>query len=486
MLVLFSIGLAQSATLSVGGQNASFNSIQKAIDAAASGDIIEIYSGTYKEDVYVYKAVALRGIGTDAGIPIINADGKGSTITLLADGIVIEGLMITNSKDGSGIEVSSNNNTIMGNKLSRNKFGMYIYGSSGNTITGNDLDENFIAGMELESSTNNAIIKNNISNTSSLILKDAKKTGLGIDLYKSSSNNITGNTLEGNLIDAIGLYDSNDNIIEDNILGNNADGIYLSHSNDNKVAGNLIINNSKTGIFIEKSNGCLVAGNTIKNNAITGLNLWLSRNNILRNNSISGSKWNFDADSQNDIDVSNLINGRPIFYLVEKYNLVIDENSGAGTVYCINCSNITVKNLVFSNTDIGVLFDNTTKSRIEDNKFIDNEGGIVLLRSNDNYIVNNTVNNSLENGILLAYSSDKNTVTRNSAIYSLKSGLALEESWNNLITSNILSNNGMHGISINNSGMNSIKWNRGSNNAGDGLFITLPNQDNKVENNHIN
>lgn len=485
VLAILCMGPAQSATLNVGGQNASFSSIQSAIDAAEAGDTIEIYSGTYKENVYVYKAVTLRGMGTGADIPVIEASGKGSAITLSTDGAVIVGLAVTGSKDGSGIEVSSSNNTIKGNKARGNKFGIYIYGSSGNTITGNDLSENSLSGMEIGDSKNNVITNNSISNTSSLLSKSSKKTGFGIDLYGSSGNTIKGNTINENLADAISIYDSDHNAIEDNILRNNDEGIYLSGSNYSKVTGNLITGNSKTGVFIERSSGCLVMDNTIKDNVITGLNLWLSRNNTLHHNSISGSRWNFDADGNNDIDTSNLINGKPIYYLVGRSNLVIDEKSGAGAVYCISCRFITVKNLVINKTDIGVLFDNTTNSRIENNRFYDNEGGIVLSRSSNNYIIGNNVNNSLENGILIAYSSDKNTIRRNAASFSMKSGLAVESSWNNVVTSNILSNNGIHGISVTNSGMNSIEWNRGSNNAGEGLFITPQNKDNEVKNNSL-
>lgn len=485
VLIILSMGLAQSATIGVGGTNTSFNSIQSAIDTAEPGDTIDVYSGTYKENVFVYKALKIRGIINGSSMPTIDAGGKGSAITLTADGVLLEGLMMTNSMNGSGIEIASRNNTIIGNMASKNKFGIYVYSSSNNTIINNDLRYNLYAGVELDDSAHNIISNNNINNNFYVIPENSKKIGLGIVLYNASNNEIRDNIIENNTLDAISTYNSKGNIIENNVLRHNAVGIYLLNSNESQVEGNQAMNNTKTGMFIESSHDCKVTKNIIKNNSITGFNLWKSRNSILRGNLISGNKWNFDADGQNDIDTSNLIDGRPIYYLIGKSNIILDENSRAGAVYCINCNHIIIKNLIFENTDVGVRFDNTINSRIENNKFEGTEGGIVLWHSGCNYILNNVVNNSLENGILIAYSSDENTIIRNTLNNSLKSGMAVEESWSNIITNNTVNNNKAYGISINKSGTNSLKWNNGSYNGDYGLFITIPNQDNAIENNRL-
>ncbi|MEI6104899.1 MAG: right-handed parallel beta-helix repeat-containing protein [Methanothrix sp.] len=485
VLIILSLGVAQSATIGVGGTNASFSSIQRAIDAAEPGDNIEVYSGTYQENVFVYKALKIRGIFNGSSMPTIDAGGKGSAITLTVDGVLLEGLMMTNSLNGSGIEIASSNNTIIGNKASKNKFGIYAYNSRNNILINNDLGYNHHAGMELDDSVHNIISNNRIYSNFYVIPENSKNIGVGLIFYNSSYNEIRDNIIEDNTLDAISFYNSKVNIIKNNVLRHNAVGIYLLDSNESQIEGNQVINNTKTGIFIESSYGCMVTRNILKNNSITGLNLWKGQNNILRGNLISGSKWNFDADGHNDIDTSNLIDGRLIYYLVGKSNIILDENSRAGAVYCINCSHIIIKNLIFNNTDMGVLFDNTINSRIENNKFERNEGGIVLLRSNCNYIMNNKVNVSLDNGILIGYSSDKNTIIGNTVRNSLKSGLAVVESWNNIITNNTANNNRVHGISINNSGMNTLKWNNGSYNGNYGLFITTPNQDNYIENNRL-
>ncbi|MEA3357367.1 MAG: NosD domain-containing protein, partial [Patescibacteria group bacterium] len=49
------------------------------------------------------------------------------------------------------------------------------------------------------------------------------------------------------------------------------------------------------------------------------------------------------------IDQTNLVDGKPILYLRNAANQVVDATSNAGTVYCIECQNMTFKNLSFAN-----------------------------------------------------------------------------------------------------------------------------------------
>ena len=84
-IILF-IGSAQSATIKVD----SNDTIQGAIDKAREGDLIEVQSGIYYENIDVNKRIDLKGIGN----PIVEAGRKGNGITLSANGIMLEGFTI--------------------------------------------------------------------------------------------------------------------------------------------------------------------------------------------------------------------------------------------------------------------------------------------------------------------------------------------------------------------------------------------------------
>ena len=95
ILAVFMLALpAQASIISLGpGQ-----SIQKAIDAANPGDIIEISPGTYKESINITKSLILRGIsGKDR--PILVARDKGNIVRVYANRTRLEDLSLTGATD---------------------------------------------------------------------------------------------------------------------------------------------------------------------------------------------------------------------------------------------------------------------------------------------------------------------------------------------------------------------------------------------------
>ena len=150
--------------------------------------------------------------------------------------------------------------------------------------------------------------------------------------------------------------------------------------------------------------------------------------------------WSFygDYDSfDNNIDPSNLVNGKPIYYWVDESDKQIP--SDAGYVGLVNCSNITVRDLILINNTRGVLFAYTNKSKIENVTALSNEYGIDLWHSIDNTLTNNNASNNNYKGIWL-YSSSNNTLTNNNASNN-NDGIWLSSSSNNTLTSNTMSGN---------------------------------------------
>ncbi|MEA1998270.1 MAG: NosD domain-containing protein, partial [Euryarchaeota archaeon] len=411
ILVLIFVGTASAMTWNVDDDGGgTFSGIQNAINNASMGDTILVHSGVYYENVYVNKSVTLKGMG----YPVVAANGSGSAITLNADGITLEGFKATNSGslwDCAGIRVISGNNTITGNNVYNNSDGISVDSSSNNSITGNNASNNNGDGISISDSCNNTITDNNVSSNSNV----------GIYLSGDSSNNaITDNNVGNN--SNVGIWLSSfvlfpfNNTITDNNVRNNNGGIYLSRSSNNSIKGNHVGDNNDDGISISRSTNNSITGNTFVNDGLS-----------------------VDDSYQNTVE-GNIVNGKPLVYLVDASNYTVED---AGQVILVNCTNITVENLDLANTSVGVELWTTEDSKVLNNTVNNNGNGISLSRSSNNSITGNNVNNNSIGGISL-WNSCNNTITGNNVCNSSIGGISLWDSCNNnTITGNTFVNCGL-------------------------------------------
>ncbi len=176
LFILIGVGMAQgAATLKVCECHAcgcQYLSIQEAIDLASPGDVILVRSGTFHGNVNVSKPIVLRGEmwhGDD--LPLINADGNGSCITVTADEAVVESMRVTNSGNlpgDAGIRVVSDNATIRNNLASGNGgSGIVLEGARSCTVRANIISNNTI-GILLSNSVDNLIINNRLYNNTEM------------------------------------------------------------------------------------------------------------------------------------------------------------------------------------------------------------------------------------------------------------------------------------------------------------------------------
>lgn len=293
------------------------------------------------------------------------------TIQIDADNVTLDGSghIITGSNTGSGV---------------------YIY-FTGTGVTIRNLEiQGFSYGINLQSGGNNTLTGNTVSDSS-----------WGIALRYSNSNTITGNTVSNNS-NGIALAIANSNVLTGNTTNNNRDtGISLYRSKYNVLTDNTTNNNRWAGISLYIwCNFNTLTGNTANNNSDFGIRLRDSRRNTLRDNLMYDNRYNFGeegstaGDFYNDIDTTNLVDGKPIYHLVGVSYIEIGPSSNAGTVYCIDCDNITITGLDLTKNGYGICFYRTNNSLIENNQFNSNYRGIYLSRSNANKIyLNNFIDN---------------------------------------------------------------------------------------------
>lgn len=228
---------------------------------------------------------------------------------------------------------------------------------------------------------------------------------------------------------------SSKNLIADNTIVNNKQAITLMSVHDT-IQNNTITNSSEHAIKLQWSFNALQKNNITGKS--TGIKLEGSCRNTFRDNCFSevselfyNPNWLYPENIQ-DVDSSNLINGKPIYYWINKQNQAIP--SDAGWVALINCTQIKVENLNPLDAQ-QILLVSTTHTTVRGNSMF-----IALERSSNNIISDNTVTNSYV-GISLKESTN-NTISHNTIAQNEK-GALLDFSSSNSFTGNNVTGNGI-------------------------------------------
>lgn len=286
----------------------------------------------------------------------------------------------------------------------------------------------------------------------------------------------------------IKIDSSNNNQISNCNISNNRRGIYLYKSSNNQII-NCSISNNKYGIWLSDSPNNQINNCRIYLNNQLGLFLADSPNNKLRDNKLWDNRYNFgmhmvQKTNEQDIDTSNTINGKPIYYMTGVKDETFDGDViEIGYLALINCENIVVRNLNISNNSRGLLLSNTIYSTVENSEFAKNSYGIYLVRSSNNIKINNCniYSNNAYSIYLGHYSS--NIQINNCNIYSDNNyGIYFDTfSSNNQINNCNISNNDK-GIGLEDSSNNQISNCRIYSNDGNGIHLSFQSSNNQISN----
>ena len=386
-------------------------------------------------------------------------DGAGFTLQVAsADGIsfqyqsniTIKNLNVDAGPGSFGIHAYySLNITISNCRVYSSSTGVCIYHSSYCHIYGNIIEHNGI-GLSIQGS-------------------DVENTG--------HHNLIYNNTIASNRNYGILLYGQRNSAYWNNITDNDV-GVVISGSfnnfSENKVTGNKYPNGR--GISISSQiGGCNVSYNYVAENTwgiILGAGYGDYTPNTLKGNvMVNNSRINFGLSYRaemaylyNDVDTSNTVNGKPVYYWISKENdaLPLDAEFAA----LINCKNITVANLNIEKNLEGIILAYSNNCTIYGNNLTDNGdssyhyGNIALYHSSNNRIYNNNVATSNWNGhgIVLDHGSSHNTVLKNN-ITETYVGVYMYYSDFNNVSNNFLRQNGKRGISLEYSSNNTVYGN---------------------------
>jgi parallel beta-helix repeat protein len=440
-----------------------------------------------------------------------NINDNGITIYYSNDNILVNNTATLNDWDGIRLEHACNN-TLTGNNASNNgDYGIMLHESCHNsTLTNNTANANGNDGIDISSSHNNTLAGNN-----------ASYNGRGIYLWDSNYNILTNNTAISNEdvgIDITGDHNSlTDNTVTANYYGIDLSGNYNILTNNTATANdqgitlggnyNTLTNSTAT---LNVDVGIDIAGdyNSLMNNtaASNGYGIRLgSCNSTLTSNTMANNTYNFGVEGcylTCTIDTTNTVNGKPVQYLVDVKDLVIDASWNVGYLGIVNATNITVKNLTLIGNGQGVLLAHTTDARVKNVTASNNSCGIYITDTTDARVENVTAgnngygvylngeNNTVMNttatsntyGIVLA---GKNNTVTNTTATSNDYGIYLSSDASTLLNNNFSSNN-YYGIYLYYSQHNTLTNNYAFNNSDSGIFLYYYSNNNSLIKNVAN
>ncbi|MBE3120841.1 MAG: right-handed parallel beta-helix repeat-containing protein [Thermoplasmata archaeon] len=488
--------------------------IHEGVTNATTGDTVYVYKGIYYDHVTVSKRLSL--VGESRTDVIVNGSGSGNVfyITTPVTNVNISSFSITNGQYGIYIYKSSYNAITNCNVYKNTGYGIQIYTTSSyNRITNCTVSNNGDHGIYVRTTSND----NNITNC-----KVYNNTGNGIYFYTTAyRNKITNCTVYSNdkgiylrislsVVRNCNVYNnigygfdldaaSNSSITNCTVSNNGNHGIYVhGSSNGNIIANCTVFNNVQTGIYVYASSSSSAKNNkitncTISNNALYGIFIRSTAatancsKNWLRDTTIFGNLYNFYIDGftvlynfYQDIDPSNTVEGKHIYYLVNQNNVTLDETNNVGYLGLISCRDITARN-----ADVGgVLLVKTNYSTITNVACHQSGTGIYLFMSSNNNITNCTAYDSLKYGIYLSTASNNNRITNCEMYNDMDFGIYLVTNANgNIITGCNVHHNDGDGIHLKtNSNNNRIAGCTVYNNTGDGIFIEAASNYNIVTN----
>lgn len=444
-------------------------SIQTAINAAVSGDIIIVGSsnghgaGIYTENIIVNKKLTIQSENGLSATTLMAASSNSHAIEIMDDNVTIRGFSVYGATDLwiAGIYLENVNEcTIENNQV------------------GWDASHRNMRGIHFVSS-NNCIVRNNIV---------CYNEGEGILMDSSNGNTISYNTVNNSSPDGIALRYSSNNVFEGNIVDENGfDGFLIAPSaNSNIFKNNEASDNSNSGFHIVTSTDNILTGNTANNNAVNGFYIVDATNNVLDNdtaNSNDGVGIGIESSTNNKVTSSSVTHNQyGIFMFGSSENTisetVMNNNDGRSDgdgIMLSECTNITISDNTMNNDPgDGIEFYKASNCNVIGNTVINSGWGIrINEESSNNVLSKNIVNDGVKGIILEEAHSLNNVLAYNITNNNSEDGIFLFDSTsNNILIGNMAKDNTNHGIHINSSSAgNSVYLNNLIGNKDNNVFL---------------
>ncbi len=265
LLVLANYHAPGADTLHVGAGQ-TYTTIQSAVDAAGTGDVVLVYEGTYAENIVISRPLTVissdflshgrnDGAIVDAGVSL-----KGHGIHVLSDSVTITGLSVFGAlgytetweyRRGIFLDTCSgcliSDNRVGWDEDHRSTIEIHVLGGSGNNIIHNTT-YGAIQGIMVQDSRGNLISRNTAVAAASMTYSAGIYLAGG---YNSTTYELT----------------STDNTITENVLRHDAIGLEIESMCLRTFVGSNHIDSCSTGLWVSGScQQATISGNVIHHN----------------------------------------------------------------------------------------------------------------------------------------------------------------------------------------------------------------------------
>ncbi|MES9869519.1 MAG: nitrous oxide reductase family maturation protein NosD [Sedimenticola sp.] len=220
------------AALFSSGQGYALPPLQLFVEITPPGGVLKVPPGRYAGPVVVERPITIEG----GGQAILDGEGQGTVLSVLADGVTVRGLQIVNSGSShdqvdAGILVAADNTLIENNRIERTLFGIHLKKANDNTIRNNtissmgDIPSLRGEGVRMWYSEGNLVEGNQISTVRDLVISN------------SAGNRFIGNTISDSRI-AMEFVFSPYNLVQGNRVEDNSTGVVVIYSDELEILDN--------------------------------------------------------------------------------------------------------------------------------------------------------------------------------------------------------------------------------------------------------
>jgi parallel beta-helix repeat protein len=361
--------------LYVGGSGPeNYTRIQDAIDNASNGDVVFVYNESSPYSEIIWINISISLLGENRDSTIIKGKEDADIITINKDAVTVKGFTI------QGIDKNSSG------------FGIGIL-------------------------TNNIVISDNI-------FKDTSMGIYAISDYSTFTQNEFSSLCRGMWL----LY-SHNCLVADNNFGCNL------YEDITAGGSNCVLNNNtftgRYGLKIWKNNQTVVSNNTFLNSCM--IDFYESYSNVVYGNTFVNGSFTVYKSNHNSV-FNNTRNDVPIVYFDGEKDKIIDI---AAQVILVQCKNIKVLGITFTDLPCGIYLENTKNSNISENNFLNCTKGISLYLDCWQNFISNCQFNVCSWGVTVQSHSIFNSILGNIINDSHEAAILIDSSFNRISNNNI-------------------------------------------------